>query len=197
MPIVSDPRSASPLRVIAGLGNPGDQYVSTRHNLGFEFLNRLDAGVVWKERFGAAISEVTLKSSKVFLIKPLQFMNRSGGPIREFLDFYKISPEELLVVHDDIEILLGSIRLKVGGGDGGHNGIKSIASSLGTKDFVRLRLGIGRPPSEDHEDAVSAWVLSRYRGEEALEVDRMLTKGVSAVEELITNGLVSAQNRFH
>ena len=188
------------IRVIAGLGNPGEKYSGTRHNAGFLVVDRLadERHGKWRSGFGAELCDATLGADKVTLVKPLRFMNLSGGPVQEVLSFYKRTPEELVVVHDDIDLPLGAVRFKQGGGDGGHNGLKSITGSLGTGDYIRLRIGVGRPPhGGDSEHAVSGWVLGRFSSEEQTLFDEVLVRAGMAVESLLREGLAVAQNRFN
>ncbi|MBX7136966.1 MAG: aminoacyl-tRNA hydrolase [Oligoflexia bacterium] len=194
------------IKLIAGLGNPGPKYQHTRHNAGFMLLDRYGSQqpmpASWRESNGALLCDGQSRTHKLFLVKPLKFMNLSGVPLRELMDFYKIEPGEILVAYDDIDLPLGSLRLKQGGGDGGHNGIGSIIDELGSREFARIKLGIGRPPripnvQAQPEDAVSNWVLGRFTASEQLEVENMLERGCRALDEILENGLISAQNKFN
>ena len=200
------------IKVIAGLGNPGGEYSGSRHNIGFSLVDRLATTLKsgsWGSSGGAEVAIADLPqcgggSVRGWLVKPQTFMNRSGEPLGNLLRYFKVAPEELLVVHDEIDLPLGAVRLKFGGGDGGHNGLKSIASNLGTKDFSRLRLGVGRPlpgtfgdGAPGVESGVSRWVLGRFPKEEYPAVEEMILKGVEAVQLLLREGLKGAQQKVH
>lgn len=157
---------------IVGLGNPGDEYCSNRHNVGFQVLDEL--AMRWnvslhQEKYQAQYANLSMDSRKVHLVKPLTFMNRSGLSVAQFYRFFKLSPDQLLVVHDDLDMAPARVKLVNGGGNGGHNGIKSLVESLGVKDFLRLKIGIGRPgKGEVHPDfPVEKYVLSNLSSEEA------------------------------
>ncbi|MCB0354850.1 MAG: aminoacyl-tRNA hydrolase [Bdellovibrionales bacterium] len=193
--------------LIVGLGNPGKEYEQTRHNAGFLCLDALaerSGGESWKlvKRFpDCLVSEASLGSQQVLLVKPQAFMNRSGRPVRMIREYYD-SIDELIVVHDELDLPFGELRLKFGGGDGGHNGIRSLVSELGTKDFFRVRVGIGRPPQEwgretGSESAVSAWVLSRFTSAEMVLLESILEAGCEGIESLVRDGLERAQQLIH
>ena len=195
-------------KVIAGLGNPGREYEGTRHNVGFLFLDVLfeeltvrGASGSWRQRGEAEVAEVRSGAERLLLIKPLSFMNRSGEVVAPLLGFYKVAVGDLVVVHDDADLQLGRIHLKLGGGDGGHNGIKSISQLLGSKDFIRMRLGIGRPDlaveSEQAKADLVPWVLGRFGEDELDGLTGMLRKGVQGIELLCKEGLTKAQNRIN
>lgn len=183
--------------LIAGLGNPGPEYAGNRHNAGFMVADELAARVGGKfkaHRAGAEVLEGRLAGRRVVLAKPRSFMNLSGGPVAGTAKFFKVEPAGIVVVHDELDLPFGAIRLKLGGGDNGHNGLRSITKSLGTKDYFRVRFGIGRPPGrQDPADFVLKDFSSVERKELALEVDRC----ADAVEELVGKGLTAAQNTFH
>ncbi len=200
------------IKVIAGLGNPGSEYSGTRHNIGFSLIDRLASTLKsggWGSSGGAEVAMVDLPQAgggiiRGWLVKPQTFMNRSGEPLGNLLRYFKVTPAELLVVHDEIDLPLGAVRLKFGGGDGGHNGLKSIVSNLGTRDFTRLRLGVGRPApgtfgegGAGAESGISRWVLGRFGREDFAAVDDMLVKGVGAVPLLLREGLKGAQQKVH
>lgn len=157
--------------IIAGLGNPGDQYRTTRHNVGFFVVDELARrwnSTISSEKWQAQYVSLSVGEEKVHLVKPITFMNRSGIAVANFLRFYKVSPGLLLVVHDDLDMAPGRIKLVKGGGTGGHNGIRSLVESLGTKDFYRLKIGIGRPGNGlIHPDIpVDKYVLSNFTDED-------------------------------
>jgi PTH1 family peptidyl-tRNA hydrolase len=149
------------IKLIVGLGNPGRQYEKTRHNAGFLFLDRLVSGMncawVSESRFDGLLSEIAVAGSKVVLLKPSTFMNRSGQAVGKVVRYYKLLPEEILVIHDELDFDAGVVKLKKDGGHAGHNGLRDIITHLGSKDFYRLRIGIGRPPPGK---AVADFVLS-------------------------------------
>jgi peptidyl-tRNA hydrolase, PTH1 family len=182
-----------PIRLIAGLGNPGAEYNQTRHNVGFMVVDRLaaQAGASW-EKAGKADAYVS-KSGNVFLVKPTSFMNRSGFPLHAIAQFYKIQPEEILVVLDDFALPLGRLRIRPDGGTGGHNGLESIIVQFGTDKIPRLRVGIGGAPTQGAVDHV----LGRFFEEELPAVRTSIERAVEAVKCAIDNGLVSAMNSFN
>ena len=169
------------LFVLAGLGNPGSRYASNRHNIGFMAIDAIAAAYdfpPFKTRFNALVAEGVINAHKVLLCKPVTFMNRSGQAVGELLRFYKISLQQLYVIHDDLDLPPGRIKFKSGGGSGGHNGLASLDQHIG-KDYWRVRLGIGHPGrSEDqspsHRDAVSTYVLSDFSHHEKESVTYML-----------------------
>ena len=154
-----------PIQVIAGLGNPGADYAQTRHNAGFWFVDALAAqcGGVWQsdKNYAAHLCKISLAGQMVWLIKPQTFMNRSGQSVAPLMRFYRFAPESLLVVHDELDILPGEVRIKLGGGNGGHNGLKDIQAQLASPSFWRLRLGIGHPRSLLLKQEVVNFVLQR------------------------------------
>ena len=169
----------SPLRLIVGLGNPGPDYSETRHNAGFWFCERLahELGVPFsrESRYHGLVAKSRPASADFFLLMPQTFMNRSGQSVQALTHFYRIAPEEMLVVHDELDIPPGQLRLKFGGGLGGHNGLKDITSHLGTQDYWRLRIGIGHPG--DKNDVVN-YVLKPPRKEEAGEIDAAIDRAL-------------------
>jgi PTH1 family peptidyl-tRNA hydrolase len=183
--------------LVVGLGNPGPKYADTRHNVGFAVVERLAAraGERFRPHKGVAdAADGRLAGTRVVLAKPRSYMNLSGGPVASVMRYYGVTLESLIVVHDDLDLGLGTIRLKRGGGEGGHNGLRSISQSLSSKDYLRARFGIGRPPGRmDPAD----FVLRRFSGGERSEVDLAVELCADAVEALLTDGLEAAQNRFH
>jgi PTH1 family peptidyl-tRNA hydrolase len=181
------------IRLVAGLGNPGPEYAATRHNIGFMVVDQLAAqsGSTWEK--SSKWEALSAKCGPVLLIKPLSFMNRSGYPLFAIAQFYKIQPEEIMVVLDDFALQLGRLRLRRRGGSGGHNGLESIIVQFGTEDIPRLRIGIGEAPREGSVD----YVLNRFFDEEKPLVRQTIERAVEAVKCAIDNGLVSAMNSFN
>ncbi|RJQ71654.1 aminoacyl-tRNA hydrolase [Pseudonocardiaceae bacterium YIM PH 21723] len=185
------------LHLIVGLGNPGPQYVGNRHNIGFLVLDELAdrAGGRFKaHKSGAEIVEGRLAGTRVVLAKPRSFMNVSGGPVAGAARFYKVEPASVIVIHDELDLDFGTIRLKQGGGEGGHNGLRSISKSLSTRDYLRVRFGIGRPPGRmDPAD----YVLRDFSTVERKELAFGIGDCADAVELLLVKGLIDAQNQLH
>jgi peptidyl-tRNA hydrolase, PTH1 family len=184
--------------LVVGLGNPGPEYAPTRHNIGFRVVELLAAraggGKFAKHRSNADVLEGRLAGRRVVLAKPRTYMNVSGGPVAGLVRYFSVDPADLVVVHDELDLGFGVVRLKRGGGEGGHNGLRSISQSLGTKDYLRVRFGIGRPPGrQDPAD----FVLKRFSAAEAKELDLAVDLAADAAEALLSDGLEPAQNRFH
>lgn len=184
--------------LVVGLGNPGPDYAETRHNIGFRVVDllatRAGGGRFSKHRSQSDVIEGRLAGRRVVLAKPRTYMNVSGGPVAGLVKYFGVDPRDLVVVHDDIDLPFGVVRLKLGGGEGGHNGLRSISSSLGTRDYLRVRFGVGRPPGrQDPAD----FVLKRFSGAERKELDVSVDLAADATEALLADGLESAQNRFH
>ena len=184
--------------VVVGLGNPGPGYAHTRHNVGFavaeELAHRTAARFGVHKRSGTDVAEGRLAGRKVVLAKPRSFMNVSGGPVAGVVQFFSVTVDDLLVVHDDLDLDLGLVRLKRGGGEGGHNGLRSITKSLGSKDYLRVRVGIGRPPGRmDPAD----YVLRPFTKAEATEVEIVVQEAADAVLLLLARSLTDAQNQVH
>lgn len=186
---------------VVGLGNPGARYERTRHNAGAWVLERLAAGggADWQTKFDARISRLELGREPCLLVFPQSYMNRSGGPVRAALEFYKIDAERLIVCHDELDLPPGGLRVKFGGSTAGHQGLNDIKRVLGTADFYRVRLGIGRPPGERDSggDAVSSWVLGRPSAADAELLQEAVVRGAEAVHCLIEEGLEAAQRKYN
>ncbi len=183
--------------LVVGLGNPGARYEATRHNAGFMVADVLAGrigGRFKSHRANADVLEGRLAGCQLVVGKPRSFMNDSGGPVVNLARFYKIAPENVVVVHDELDIPFGTLKLKRGGGDGGHNGLKSITSALGSKEYVRVRVGIGRPPGR--QDVID-YVLRDFGATERKSLPLELELAADAVELILTDGLEAAQNRFH
>ena len=183
--------------LIVGLGNPGPRYAGNRHNIGFLVADELADRVGGKfksHKSGAEVLEGRLSGKRSVLIKPRSYMNLSGGQVAGAVKFYKSAPESLIVIHDELDLPYGTIRLKLGGGENGHNGLRSITKSLGTRDYLRVRFGVGRPPGRmDPAD----YVLKDFSGAERKELPFFVDQCADAVEALATKGLEQAQNDFH
>jgi len=193
----SSPDAAESRWLIVGLGNPGAQYAANRHNVGFRVADLLAerAGTRFKrDRSRALVATARLDRTAVVLAKPVTFMNLSGGPVVALRRFYKIPPERIIVVHDELDIPFGSVRLKLGGGDNGHNGLRSVTAALGTREYHRIRVGIGRPPGR--MDAAN-FVLLDFAAAERADLPEILGRSADAAEALIQRGLAAAQNEFH
>jgi PTH1 family peptidyl-tRNA hydrolase len=183
--------------LVVGLGNPGPQYAGTRHNAGSRVADILAdrVGGRFKAHKGRAdVVESRLEGHRVVLAKPKSYMNESGGPVASLRDFFKVPVERMVVVHDELDLPYGSIRLKQGGGDNGHNGLKSLRRSLGTGEFYRVRVGIGRPPGRQDP---AEWVLRDFSAAERKELDLHLERAADAVESLLAEGLAAAQNHYN
>jgi PTH1 family peptidyl-tRNA hydrolase len=184
--------------VVVGLGNPGPSYARTRHNIGCLVADELAArtGGKWKQhkQVKAEVIETRISGIRTVLAKPRSYMNESGGPVSGLLKFFKVEPVNLIVVHDELDIDFGVLRCKFGGGDNGHNGLKSVRASLGTGDWYRVRVGISRPPGRQ---APADYVLKPFSTTERRELDLHVNRAADAVESLLTEGLENTQNRFN
>ncbi|MBA2615716.1 MAG: aminoacyl-tRNA hydrolase [Actinobacteria bacterium] len=189
--------SASTLDLlVAGLGNPGREYAGTRHNVGWlvaEELARRQGGS-FRSKFSGDLAEVRLDAARVALLKPQTFMNESGRSVAPAVRFFKVDPVDLLVVHDEVDLDVGRLQVRLGGGLAGHNGLRSIARELGTPEFARLRVGVGRPGRGDPRP-VADFVLSPFEPE--VDVDELVARAANAVEAVVHDGLEAAQTRFN
>ena len=189
--------------LVVGLGNPGPAYAGHRHNAGYlvveELASRMGSTFRSHKTGRADVVEGRLgmpgaPGPRVVLARPRCYMNESGGPVKALATFYKLEPEQLVVVHDEIDIPFGTLRVKLGGGDNGHNGLRSLRSALGTGDFYRVRAGVGRPPGRQE---VADFVLSNYSTTERKELPFQVDRAADAVESLVTDGLAETQQRFN
>ena len=183
--------------LVVGLGNPGPAYAGNRHNAGFMVLDVLAARAGGRFKSHKSRSEVVegrLAGRRVVLAKPRSYMNDSGGPVTALRDFYKVPLERIIVVHDELDLPYGAVRLKRGGGDNGHNGLRSITKSLGDREYLRVRFGLGRPPGR--MDAAT-FVLKDFSAAERKDLEFNVVTAADAVEALLTRGLEAAQNEFH
>jgi PTH1 family peptidyl-tRNA hydrolase len=182
--------------LVAGLGNPGRGYETTRHNVGWLVMDELARrhGGSFRSKFSGRLAELRIDGKRVALLKPETYMNESGRSLGAAARFFKAEPDALLVVHDDVDLEPGRLQARAGGGLAGHNGLRSIAQALGTQEFLRLRIGVGRPGRGDRR-SVSDYVLSGFGPDE--DVDALVTRSADAVEALIRDGLDAAQARFN
>jgi PTH1 family peptidyl-tRNA hydrolase len=189
--------SSLKIQAIVGLGNPGDQYERTRHNVGFWLVDQLaatgGAGLKAESKVMGSASQISLQGETVRLLKPATYMNESGQSLRKFIDFYKLSIDQILVCHDELDLPPGVVRFKRGGGHGGHNGLRSIMSHCG-KDFLRLRIGIGHP---GHKDAVHGYVLHRPGKADEADIIESLNYAERSIATLVASGLERASTELH
>ena len=183
--------------LIAGLGNPGAGYAGNRHNAGYlvaDELARRIGGRFKPGKFRTSVAEGRLDGTPVTVLKPLSFMNESGGPVAGLRGFYHLPPDRIVVIHDELDLPFGTLRIKLGGGDNGHNGLRSVTAALGTREYFRVRVGIGRPPGR--MDAAD-YVLHDFSSPERKVVPEVLERAADATEALLAHGLAAAQNEFH
>ena len=182
--------------LVAGLGNPGREHEHDRHNAGWLVLDelgrRLDAR--WRGKFSGQLAEVRLEGLRLALLKPETYMNLVGGSVAAATRCFKVEPDRLLIVHDDVDLEAGRLQARAGGGLAGHNGLRSLAKALGTQDFLRLRIGVGRPGRGDPR-SVADYVLSSFEPED--DVEAFLSRSADAVETIAREGLEAAQQRFN
>jgi PTH1 family peptidyl-tRNA hydrolase len=185
------------LSIIAGLGNPEEKHARTLHNVGFWFVDalarKLGGDFRYEKKFDTELCRITLHAADIWLVKPQSYMNLSGGPIRGVLDYYRLRPEQLLVAHDEIDLPPGTVRLKKGGGHGGHNGIRDVVRHCGA-DFMRLRLGVGHPGDKTQ---VTNYVLKRGSGEVEAAIEKNIGEAIDVLEVLLDDGLDAAMKKLH
>ena len=188
---------ATHLTLIAGLGNPEERYERTLHNAGFWFVDelarRFNGSFKYEKRFDADTCKVTISGNDVWLAKPQSYMNLSGKPVRGMLDYYRLTTDQLLVAHDEIDLPPGTVRLKAGGGHGGHNGLRDIINHCG-RDFMRLRLGVGHP---GHKDQVTAYVLKTASSDVEAAINRNIDDAADVIPLLVEDGLEAAMKKLH
>ena len=182
--------------LVVGLGNPGREYATTRHNVGFMVADELARrhGGSWRSKFSGEVADVRLDDARVALLKPQTYMNESGRSVAAAARFYKVDPVDLLAVHDEVDLDLGRLQARLGGGLAGHNGLRSVAAALRTPEFQRLRIGVGRPERGDPRP-VADWVLSPFEPE--VDVGGVVARAADAVETLVRDGLDETQQRFN
>lgn len=189
---------SAPIRLIVGLGNPGAEYELTRHNAGFWLVDQLARGDLRKEaRFQALAAKTRIAGNEVWLLEPQTYMNRSGQSVGAIARFYKIAPEEVLVVHDELDLPPGAAKLKKGGSSGGHNGLKDITAALGTQDYWRLRIGIGHPRELKLQQPVVDFVLHRPRADEQRLIDEAIDKSLDILPLLCDGRHEQAMMELH
>jgi PTH1 family peptidyl-tRNA hydrolase len=190
--------SSQPIQLIVGLGNPGKEYAETRHNAGFWFIDLLarqhGASFKAESRYHGHTSRITVHGRECRLLKPFTYMNRSGQSVSSLANYYRISPPEILVAHDELDLPAGSIRLKSGGGHAGHNGLRDIISASGSRDFQRLRIGIDHPADRA---AVVDYVLSRPSQPDRQAIEQALEAAAECLEDILTGNLQKAMHRLH
>ncbi|MBQ9182988.1 MAG: aminoacyl-tRNA hydrolase [Neisseriaceae bacterium] len=188
----------TPLKLIVGLGNIGTEYAATRHNAGFWFVDELayrhKAQFKAEKKFFCEIAKVVIKHREIRLIKPTTFMNLSGQAVAAVAHFYRVHPDEILVVHDELDLPTGSLKLKQGGGNNGHNGLKDIQAKLGTPNFWRLRLGIEHPGDKNQ---VVSYVLKKPTLEQQVKIDESILNALDEIETIVAGDFQTAMNRLH
>lgn len=185
------------MHLVIGLGNPGARYADTRHNVGFAVVDRLSercGDAVDRKQFGALVGSTRVRQAPAVLAKPQGFMNLSGQPVASLRGYFKVANDHIVVVHDELDLPFGEVRVKHGGGHGGHNGLRDIQQKLGGNDFVRVRVGISRPPAGWD---VANYVLGKWSGEESGLVDEIVDQACEAVETVLNDGPASAMNTFN
>jgi len=182
--------------LVAGLGNPGREYARNRHNVGFLVADELArrSGASWRAKFSGDLAETRIDGARVALLKPLTFMNDSGRPVQAATRFFKVAPDSLVVVHDEGDFELGRIQVRAGGGLAGHNGLRSIARALGTQDFLRVRIGVGRPERGDPRP-LADYVLANFEPHD--DAEAIVERAADAVELLLREGVEAAQRAFN
>ena len=190
-----------PIRLIVGLGNPGAEYEQTRHNAGFwlvdNLANDVGARLQRETRYNALMAKASVAGSEVYLLEPQTYMNRSGQPVGGLCRFFKINPDEVPVVHDELDLMPGIARLKKGGSSGGHNGLKDITAALGTQDYWRLRLGIGHPRTLSLQQQVADFVLHRPRREDQDLIEQAIEKSLQVMPMIVEGKFEAATMKLH
>lgn len=186
------------IKLIAGLGNPGAKYSETRHNAGFRFVDalarQLGAVLAPEKRFHGEVAKVDIGGNSIWLLKPATFMNRSGQSLRSLVEFYRLQPENVLVAHDEIDLEPGTVRLKNGGGHGGHNGLRDIIAQLGGRDFQRLRIGVGHP---GYKDQVVDYVLHRPAKDEQQAIENSIDDALKVMPKIAAGEWEKAMHELH
>ncbi len=183
--------------MIAGLGNPGEKYSRTRHNIGFMVVDEIASKKALKfskSRFDAEYLNFSFNKEKIFLVKPQSYMNNSGFPIQKLTAYFKIGIPDIIIVHDDIDLPSGRIRISKNRGHGGHNGVRSIIRALGTKDFIRVRIGIADP---QQHNSTTGYVLGKFSKKERANIDKLIEKAADAAMAIVGNGIQTAMNHYN
>ncbi|WP_151635503.1 aminoacyl-tRNA hydrolase [Noviherbaspirillum aerium] len=187
-----------PIRLIVGLGNPGPEYEQTRHNAGFWLVDQLAGSRLTREsRYNALAAKTSIAGQEVWLLEPQTFMNRSGQSVGALARFYKIAADDILVVHDELDLPPGAAKIKKGGSSGGHNGLKDITAALGTQDYWRLRIGIGHPRTLNLQQPVVDFVLHRPRKDEQPLIDEAISKSIDVIPMLCEGKFEAAMMKLH
>ncbi len=187
-----------PIRLIVGLGNPGPEYEQTRHNAGFWLVDNLAGNILSREsRYNALAGKTSIAGQEVWLLEPQTYMNRSGQSVGALARFYKIAPDDILVVHDELDLPPGAAKIKKGGSSGGHNGLKDITAALGTQDYWRLRIGIGHPRVMNLQQQVVDYVLHRPRKEEQALINDAIEKSIAVIPMLCEGKFEAAMMKLH
>ncbi|MBW2317712.1 MAG: aminoacyl-tRNA hydrolase [Deltaproteobacteria bacterium] len=184
-------------RLIVGLGNPGEKYQFTRHNIGFMVVDHLAQDwrlALDKQKFDTAFGRGKVENLPVILAKPMTFMNRVGPAVRNLAHFFRLETQDITVIHDDLDLVFGTLKIKEKGGDGGHNGVKSLIAAFGTDAFTRIRIGIGRPQDEQE---ITNYVLSKFDAKQEGLIQDIIMAGQDAVEIVLSKGVSEAMDRFH
>ena len=187
-------------RLVVGLGNPGTEYRGHRHNVGFQVVDRLAGALgmaLGQSKFQSRFGQGDVGKTRLLLLEPETFMNASGEAVSAAARFYKVAPEDLLVIHDELDLSFGRLQLKRGGGTGGHNGLESIVEQLGTPDFARLRFGIGKPQGPNAKERVVGHVLHDFSSEEKAALEPLLERSVDMARAWVSLGLAEAMNRHN
>jgi len=188
------------MKLICGLGNPGREYERHRHNIGFMVVEALlprARGELNQEKFQAKVGQGTLGGERILFVEPQTYMNLSGRSLAEAARFYKVAVEDILVIHDELDLPFGRLQLKAGGGTGGHNGLKSSVQSLGADGFIRLRFGIGKPEGPNAKERVAGYVLSNFDDGERRQLEELIGRASDIAETWAREGLATAMNRFN
>ncbi len=181
------------MKLIVGLGNPGKEYDSTRHNIGFMVLDAYLGPISWQNKFNALYTTTQINNEKVIFLKPLTYMNLSGNAVREFVNFYKIALEDILVIQDDLDLPVGKFRLKINSSSGGHNGIKSIIDNLGSNNFARLKVGVSKNDNIDTKD----YVLGHFKKEELAIINKLFPIFKDIINDFPTNNINILMNKYN
>ena len=186
------------MKIIVGLGNPGNEYAKTRHNVGFMLVDALAEHLninLWKDKFNAQIAEGRIGTEKILLVKPQTYMNNSGEAVGPLMRWYKVTPEDIIVAHDDMDIPAGTIRIRKKGSSGGHNGIKSLIAHLGSENFPRVKVGVGTKPNPEYD--LAAWVLGRFPKEQEADLKSALEHATAAVRLIVSGKIDEAMNKYN